>query len=208
MSGNSPVRTCLTVLAVAGLFCGLTAATAVSAVDFLNSIGINSAVSRRGETLGKTIECAGYLGIRWFRSGYSIAGRPATVHDLLLQKSDGTFALAVWNERVSGSDNVTVDLGATYPAVRIYDPTVGTAAARTLTNVSTVTLSLSDHPNIIEIAAPATGAASARGARAGAAASGPQVLLTNGAGVRWRDGRRPLPRPYDTQGRLAAAPGR
>ena len=140
--------------------------------------------------------------------GYSIAGRPATVHDLLLQKSDGTFALAVWNERVSGSDNVTVDLGATFPAVRIYDPTVGTAAARTLTNVSTVTLSLSDHPNIIEIAAPATGAASARGARAGAAASGPQVLLTNGAGVRWRDGRRPLPRPYDTQGRLAAAPGR
>jgi len=30
---------------------------------------------------------------------YSIAGEPATVHDLLLQKGDGTFALVVWDER-------------------------------------------------------------------------------------------------------------
>jgi len=39
-------------------------------VDFLNSLGANSAVSRRDEILSKTIECVKYLGIRWIRSGY------------------------------------------------------------------------------------------------------------------------------------------
>jgi hypothetical protein len=43
---------------------------------------------------------------------YSIPNRPATVHDLLLQKSDGTFELVLWGERFTGgSDDVTVNLG-------------------------------------------------------------------------------------------------
>ncbi|MCI0466045.1 MAG: glycosyl hydrolase [Beijerinckiaceae bacterium] len=82
---------------------------------------------------------------------YSIPGQPATVHDLLLQKSNRAFELAVWNERVSGSDTVTVNLGATFPNVKIYDPTVGTAPIKTLSNVASVNLTLSDHPVIIEI---------------------------------------------------------
>lgn len=44
--------------------------TAVSANDFLDSIGVVSAISKRGENLANTIECARYLGLRWFRSGY------------------------------------------------------------------------------------------------------------------------------------------
>lgn len=36
----------------------------------INSIGVNSAISRRGETLENTIKCSRYLGIRWIRSGY------------------------------------------------------------------------------------------------------------------------------------------
>lgn len=43
---------------------------AVSTTDFLNSIGINSAISKRGERLDKTIEAIRYTGIRWIRSGY------------------------------------------------------------------------------------------------------------------------------------------
>ena len=43
---------------------------------------------------------------------YSIASEPTTVHDLLLQKSSGTFELVVWDERPSGgSDQVAVNLG-------------------------------------------------------------------------------------------------
>ena len=41
-----------------------------SARAFLDSIGANSSISRRGESLERTIECVKYTGIRWFRSGY------------------------------------------------------------------------------------------------------------------------------------------
>ena len=43
---------------------------AVKAIDFLNSIGVNSAISKRGESLDKTIELMKYTGIRWIRAGY------------------------------------------------------------------------------------------------------------------------------------------
>ena len=44
--------------------------TATATNDFLNSIGANSAISARGETLEKTISLVKYTGIRWIRSGY------------------------------------------------------------------------------------------------------------------------------------------
>ncbi len=83
---------------------------------------------------------------------YSIPDQPATVHDLLLRKSDGTFELVVWGERFAGgSDNVTVKLAKTFAMVSIYDPTAGTAPTQTRANVDSVLLTLSDHPMIVEI---------------------------------------------------------
>ncbi len=83
---------------------------------------------------------------------YVIAGEPATVHDLLLQKSDGTFALAVWDEKPSGgSDAVTVDLGTSRATVTVYDPTMGTSPSQTLSGVRSVPLTLSDHPVVLEL---------------------------------------------------------
>ena len=41
----------------------------MAANDFLDSIGTQSAISTRGESLDKTIACARYLGARWFRAG-------------------------------------------------------------------------------------------------------------------------------------------
>jgi len=102
---------------------------------------------------------------------YSIPGQPATVHDLLLQKSDGRFLLVVWDERFTGgSDQVTVELGARFPSVTLYDPTVGTSPTGSLSDVSSVTLTLSDHPVIIEIATRTSGPV---GARNGAATKRP-----------------------------------
>ncbi len=83
---------------------------------------------------------------------YTIASEPMTVHDLLLQKSDGTFALVVWDERPSGgSDMVTVDLGMSRATVTVYDPTAGTSPAQTLQSVRMVPLTLGDHPVVIEL---------------------------------------------------------
>jgi hypothetical protein len=83
--------------------------------------------------------------------GYSIFGEPVTVHDLLLQKSDGTYELAIWGDQIAGeSATVTVNLGGTLPTVNIYDVTSGTSPIQTLANVSSVPLTLTDHAFFIE----------------------------------------------------------
>ena len=92
---------------------------------------------------------------------YSVASEPATVHDLLLQKSNGTFYIAVWDEELPGSgttDTVTINLGGTYN-VSEFDPTVGTSATTTLTGVSTVSLTLSLSPILIELSTSSAPAA-------------------------------------------------
>jgi hypothetical protein len=82
---------------------------------------------------------------------YAIADPPATVHDLLLAKSDGTLELVVWNERAKGSDTVKVDLGNKFATVRVFDPTTGTAPTESHQQCQTVSLELSDHPLVIEL---------------------------------------------------------
>jgi hypothetical protein len=83
------------------------------------------------------------------RLSYALPEQPATVHEMLLQKSDGTFVLVVWNERLKGSDEVTVRLGDTFRNVRVYDPTAGTEPVRSLGEVDSLMLTLSDHPVIV-----------------------------------------------------------
>jgi hypothetical protein len=85
---------------------------------------------------------------------YSIADKSTTVHDLLIQKSNGTLELAIWGERAKGSDDVAIRLGAAQASVKVYDPTVGATPLRTLANVSSVPLTLSDHALIVEIERP------------------------------------------------------
>jgi hypothetical protein len=95
---------------------------------------------------------------------YSIPGQPATVHDLLLQKSNGTLEYIVWGEKASGSSTVTIRLGAAFAKVNIFDPVQGTTPTRTLTGADSATVSVSDHPLILEIpnSAAATAAPSRR----------------------------------------------
>jgi hypothetical protein len=81
---------------------------------------------------------------------YSIANAPSTVHDLLLEKSDGAFELIIWGEQVAGKSNVTVNLGDTYTNVKIYDTTMGTAPIQTLAGVSSIPLVVGDHALILE----------------------------------------------------------
>jgi hypothetical protein len=82
---------------------------------------------------------------------YSIPEQPATVHEMLLQKSDGTFALVVWGERLKGADEVTVHWSGTYPLVKVYDPTTGTEPVQTRREIKSLKLTLSDHPLIIAL---------------------------------------------------------
>ncbi len=87
------------------------------------------------------------------RLNYSIPEEPTTVHDMLLQKSDGTFELVVWDEQVKGTNTVSVHLGGVYASVNVYDPTLGTNPVHIHRKINTLSLTLSDHPVIIEIPA-------------------------------------------------------
>jgi hypothetical protein len=82
---------------------------------------------------------------------YSIANAPVTVHDLLMQKSSGAFELVVWGERVEGSNDVVVRFDSPRAVVNVYDVTSGTTPVRTLANVSSVPLTLSDHAVVVEV---------------------------------------------------------
>lgn len=82
---------------------------------------------------------------------FTIADQPKTVHDLLLQRSDGTFQLIVWGERLRGQDHVTINLGVTGTSVKIYDPTIGVEPIQRPTNVSSLELELGNHPIVIAI---------------------------------------------------------
>jgi len=87
------------------------------------------------------------------RLDYAIPEMPETVHDLLLQQSDGTFRLVVWGERVQGEDRVTVKLGTEAAAVKVFDPTVGTEPVQTLEKAREIPLTLSNHPLVLAIPA-------------------------------------------------------
>ncbi len=78
---------------------------------------------------------------------------PETVHDLLLQKSDGSLWLVIWGEKVNGSETVTLSVPKGIKKVSVYDPTVGTDPTSTakLTGDRTVKLSVSDHPILINL---------------------------------------------------------
>lgn len=89
-------------------------------------------------------------------ASFSVSNLPATGQDMALLKSNGATDIVVWAEpAISGSTaspatSVTVALGATYATVKIFDPLQGTGPIQTLSNVSSVNLSVSDHPVIVE----------------------------------------------------------
>ncbi|MBS0205778.1 MAG: hypothetical protein JSS49_22990 [Planctomycetes bacterium] len=92
----------------------------------------------------KTIEKPGRL-------KYTIAKQPITTHDMLLQKSDGTFELVVWGERLEGSDEITIQFDHPLTSVTIYDPTSDTRPTSKQMGIDKLIVTLSDHPLVIEI---------------------------------------------------------
>lgn len=80
---------------------------------------------------------------------YEVAGDAAD-QSLLVQKSDGTFKLLLWNE-TSPAHNVVVNLGAAANNVRIYDPIRGTSPISSLQQASSITVNLTNYPIIVDI---------------------------------------------------------
>jgi len=96
---------------------------------------------------------------------YSLTGTLSTDHSLLLEKSDGTFWLALWNEaRLSGpayptdvivpNHTVALTLGSAVSGIAVYDPMTGISAVQSIGPTQTAQISLPDHPVLVEIVPP------------------------------------------------------
>jgi hypothetical protein len=97
---------------------------------------------------------------------YTLSNMPVTGSSMVLGKSNGAYELVVWAEPKLWNDaadseisnptqTVTVNLGGVHHSVKVYDTLTGTTAIASYTDVSTITIPVSDHPLIIEIDAPA-----------------------------------------------------
>jgi hypothetical protein len=97
---------------------------------------------------------------------YTLTGMPATGSSLVFQEDNGAYDIVVWAEpdiwRQSDHRavpapvaSVRLALGATYAGVAIYDPLVSDKPLQTFTDASSVSLSVADHPLIVELT-PAT----------------------------------------------------
>lgn len=98
---------------------------------------------------------------------YTLTNLPANSgqnggYQMLLQKSDGTFWLALWNEQPlndasTGADltvapvNVTLSLGTTPTSITVYDPSVSANPVQSAGAVSSLTISLPARVILVKI---------------------------------------------------------
>jgi len=97
---------------------------------------------------------------------YSLGTVPDTVHHTLLQKSNGTFYLVLWQEvssyqlatsRTSGADidvapvNVTLTLENPATHVNQYNPIASASPVSSISNIQTLTVAVPDQALIIQI---------------------------------------------------------
>ena len=109
---------------------------------------------------------------------FSLSGNQSTDNTLLIQKSDGSDWLAVWDE-TAAAHNVTVTLASTASQIKVFDPVTGTSAIASASNVNTVTISLGNDPLLIEV----IGAGSSTGSTGGTGSStGSGSTSTGGSG--------------------------
>jgi hypothetical protein len=95
---------------------------------------------------------------------YSLNAQSASIHHLLLQKSDGRFYLILWQEVPSydyqhqrdiavSPQPVTLTLQQNAKAVSTYEPTVVSQPLQVYKNVASVPLQVPDHPLVVQIRA-------------------------------------------------------
>src|SRR5262249_53037111 len=78
--------------------------------------------------------------------GFTTSPAIATVHAQAFQAG----IIIVWDERASASDTMTVSFSVPH-CYNLYDPSLDTAPISSGTSAASVTLTLSDHPQILQL---------------------------------------------------------
>jgi serralysin len=81
---------------------------------------------------------------------YSVDGTQAADNQLLLQGSDGSYWLALWNESAA-AHSVTVNVGCTAQHISTFDPLVGTTATASVSGASSAQVTIPDHPVLVHV---------------------------------------------------------
>jgi len=92
----------------------------------------------------------------------TISGLPASGSSLVIEKSSGVYDIVVWAEPqiwnaatatpiAAPGNAVTINLGARFKQVQVFDPLLSTAAVRTASNTNSVTINVVDHPLIVQV---------------------------------------------------------
>lgn len=82
---------------------------------------------------------------------YTLSGMTGNDRSVLLEKSDGSHWLALWDE-ADKPHNVSLSLRDAASRLSIYDPVSGTNATQTASNTRTATVTVTDRPILVEIA--------------------------------------------------------
>jgi hypothetical protein len=95
---------------------------------------------------------------------YTLSGTQSGDNSVLIEKSNGSFWLSLWNETEAANSphTITVNLGDQAATVVEYDPLTGTTSIKTWSNVSSVQVSVPDHPVLLEIVGVAASAGNAK----------------------------------------------
>ena len=84
---------------------------------------------------------------------YTLSGTQTGDNSVLIEKSDGSFWIGLWNETEAANSphTITLNLGEEAATVTEYDPLTGTSSIATWTDVSSIQISVPDHPVLVEI---------------------------------------------------------
>ncbi|HTW73242.1 MAG TPA: type I secretion C-terminal target domain-containing protein [Acetobacteraceae bacterium] len=107
---------------------------------------------------------------------YSLSGTQSGDNSILIEKSDGSFWIGLWNEG-GGEHTVTVNLPSPASEVEVFDPVTGTSAIESASNTSSVSVSLGGDPLLIEDVPGGSSAAS----DPGTTTTAPSTSGTSGA---------------------------
>ena len=113
---------------------------------------------------------------------YNLSGTQSGDNSILIEKSDGSFWIGLWNEG-GGQHTVTVNLPSAAADLEVFDPVPGTSAIQNAGSASSISVSLGGDPLLIKVvpAGSAAGSGSATSAASGASGSGTGGSTTGSA---------------------------
>ena len=97
--------------------------------------------------------------------GYNVSGLPHSGNTMLFEKASGEYDIVIWAEpelwnvdtqtEVPATERaVTLDFASEQANVAVFDPMLGTGPIATYAHVSSISLSVVDHPLVVQVGGP------------------------------------------------------